>query len=153
MKDDTTQPANAAAGRVAPVTEGSRPAFTHAIACLSYNDARTSIQWLVDALGAEARHVYDGPDNTVSHGEVWFGAACVMMGTLKDNGMPPNHAGESCIYVVVPTAAEVDALHERAVAHGARIVMEIRDTDYGSHDFGLLDPEGNFWGFGTYAPA
>ena len=31
-------------------------------------------------------------------------------------------------------------------------VIPLRDTDYGSHDFGALDPEGNFWEFGTYAP-
>ncbi len=47
----------------------------------------------------------------------------------------------------------VDALHARAVAAGARIVVSLRDTDYGSHDFGCADPEGNFWGFGTYAPS
>ena len=130
----------------------STPTMTHAIPCLGYTDARAAIQWLVDAFGAEARHVYDGPDNTVAHAEVWFGTSCVMMGSKKDNNLPP-HTGQGAIYVVVSSAAEVDRMHERAVAHGARIVMSVRDTDYGSHDFGALDTEGNFWGFGTYAPS
>jgi len=126
--------------------------FTHTIPCLSYTNAHAAIQWLVDAFGAEARHIYDGPDNTVSHAEVWFGDMCVMMGTLKDNNMPPHRQGESAVYIVVASAAEVDQLYERAVQNGASIVIALRDTDYGSHDFGALDPEGNFWGFGTYAP-
>ena len=126
--------------------------FTHAIPCLSYANAHFAIHWLVDAFGAEARHVHDGPDNTVSHAEVWFGDACVMMGSLKENNMPPHKAGESAVYIVVASAAEVDGLHDRAVQHGARIVISLRDTDYGSHDFAALDSEGNFWGFGTYVP-
>lgn len=126
--------------------------MTHAIPCLSYLNARASIQWLADAFGAEVRHLFDGPDNTVSHAELWFGSSCVMMGTLKANNMPPHKAGESAVYIVVSSATEVDRLHDSAVKHGAQIVISLRDTDYGSHDFGALDPEGNFWGFGTYAP-
>jgi len=30
--------------------------------------------------------------------------------------------------------------------------MELTDTDYGSRDFAVRDPEGNIWSFGTYAP-
>jgi uncharacterized glyoxalase superfamily protein PhnB len=39
---------------------------------------------------------------------------------------------------------------ERAVAAGATVVAEPYDTDHGSHDCTLLDPEGNHWQFGTY---
>jgi uncharacterized glyoxalase superfamily protein PhnB len=28
--------------------------------------------------------------------------------------------------------------------------MELHDTDYGSRDFAVRDPEGNRWSFGTY---
>ena len=31
--------------------------------------------------------------------------------------------------------------------------MEIIDTDYGSRDFSVRDPEGNVWSFGTYRPS
>ena len=31
-------------------------------------------------------------------------------------------------------------------------VSEITDTDYGSRDFTVRDPEGNLWAFGTYRP-
>jgi uncharacterized glyoxalase superfamily protein PhnB len=53
-------------------------------------------------------------------------------------------------------AATVEARYARVLRFleaGARIPIPLRDTDYGSHEFGCLDPEGNYWGFGTYAPA
>jgi uncharacterized glyoxalase superfamily protein PhnB len=44
----------------------------------------------------------------------------------------------------------VDVLYERVKAKGADIAMEITDTDYGSRNFSLRDPEGRVWSFGTY---
>ncbi|HEX7161398.1 MAG TPA: VOC family protein [Trebonia sp.] len=41
----------------------------------------------------------------------------------------------------------------RAVAHGAKVTQELHDTDYGSRDFAIEDPEGNRWAFGTYPGA
>jgi uncharacterized glyoxalase superfamily protein PhnB len=125
---------------------------TQAIPCLSYTNARAGIDWLVTTFGADAREVHADGTGTVVHSEIWFGKGCVMIGTLKSDGTPPTAPGQGCIYVVADSAASVDALHARAVAAGARITISLRDTDYGSHDFGCLDPEGNFWGFGTYAP-
>jgi hypothetical protein len=46
-----------------------------------------------------------------------------------------------------------DELFERAKAAGAEVVREPFDTDYGSHDFTVRDPEGNIWNVGTYDPA
>jgi uncharacterized glyoxalase superfamily protein PhnB len=126
---------------------------THAIPCIRYTDARAGIDWLVATLGADAREVSTGPDASITHAELWFGKGCVMVGTLEADKMPPTAPGQGCIYIVADSAASVDTLHARAVAAGARIAISLRDTDYGSHDFGCLDPEGNFWGFGTYAPS
>jgi len=33
------------------------------------------------------------------------------------------------------------------------LAAELSDTDYGSRDFSVRDPEGNLWSFGTYGPA
>ena len=45
---------------------------------------------------------------------------------------------------------EPDALFARAVAAGAEVIAGLHDTDYGSRDFAVRDPEGNRWSFGTY---
>jgi uncharacterized glyoxalase superfamily protein PhnB len=45
---------------------------------------------------------------------------------------------------------EPDALFARATGAGAEVLMALHDTDYGSRDLGVRDPEGNRWAFGTY---
>jgi uncharacterized glyoxalase superfamily protein PhnB len=53
-------------------------------------------------------------------------------------------------YVVT---SQPDALFARATAAGAEVLTELTDTDYGSRDFAVRDPEGNRWYFGTYRGA
>ena len=48
---------------------------------------------------------------------------------------------------------EPDALCARIRAAGAEVTTELHDTDYGSRDFAIHDPEGNHWYFGTYRGA
>jgi uncharacterized glyoxalase superfamily protein PhnB len=55
--------------------------------------------------------------------------------------------GGFAAYVVTD---DPDALFARATAAGARVLMELHETDYGSRDFAVSDPEGNRWSFGTY---
>jgi len=56
------------------------------------------------------------------------------------------------MYVVLPDAAAVDAVHARATAAGANIIKPPYDTDYGSHDFRAIDLDGYPWTFGTHKP-
>jgi uncharacterized glyoxalase superfamily protein PhnB len=58
-------------------------------------------------------------------------------------------AGGALVYCAVD---EVDSLYERVREAGAEIALKITDTDYGSRDFTVRDPEGNLWAFGTYRP-
>jgi uncharacterized glyoxalase superfamily protein PhnB len=34
--------------------------------------------------------------------------------------------------------------------HKADVIRPLADTDYGSREFTVRDPEGNLWSFGTY---
>jgi uncharacterized glyoxalase superfamily protein PhnB len=52
-------------------------------------------------------------------------------------------------YLVV---ADPDALYARAKAAGARIIVEIKDEDYGGRGFSCYDLEGHLWNFGSYDP-
>lgn len=49
-------------------------------------------------------------------------------------------------------AANVDALYKRAKKGGATIVRKLADTDYGSREFSVYDPDEYLWNFGTYNP-
>jgi len=112
---------------------------------LSYDDAPGAIEFLVNAFGAERHAVYAGDDGTIQHAEVRLGNGIVMLGSSHAD----SPATRGSIYVVVENPDEHCA---RARGAGAEIVMELRDTEYGSRDYGARDPEGNTWYFGTYQP-
>ena len=121
--------------------------------CLQAHDARALIRFLVDAFGFLEVAAY-GEGDVVAHAELsWPEGGGVMLGSVRPAADGAADApgtwgpGSSCCYVV---SDHVDALHARAVAAGATILMPLTDTDYGSRDFTAADPEGNRWSFGTY---
>ena len=117
---------------------------------LAANDARALIRFLVDVVGFEETAVY-GEGDVVHHAELaWPLGGGVMLGSARKEGAQVTAPGAFSAYVVVD---EPDALCERIRAAGGEVTMELRDTDYGSRDFAIRDPEGNNWYFGTYRGA
>jgi uncharacterized glyoxalase superfamily protein PhnB len=124
---------------------------------LRYRDAQAAIDWLCNVLGFERRAVYPGPNNTIGHAELTLGGGMIMLGSYKDDEYgrgfkSPEELGgfETCsTYVVVPDA---DAAYMRAQAASAPVVRPLQNTDYGSREFGVKDPEGHTWTVGTYDP-
>ena len=51
--------------------------------------------------------------------------------------------------MTIETKAEVDALYERAVDAGSRIVRPVGESGYHFYSFSVQDPEGNRWEVGT----
>ena len=113
--------------------------------CLTFTDAKASLDWLERALGAERVAVHEDDEGRVIHAEIRIGASTIMAGDERagSEATPP---GVSVIYVVVDDA---DAAYDRARAAGAE-VSEPVDRDYGSRDIAVIDPDGNRWSLGTY---
>ncbi len=113
---------------------------------LRARDARALIRFLVDVVGFHETAVY-GEGDVVHHAQLsWPLGGGIMLGSARDDAwaLPPGTFGA---YVVVD---DPDALYERVTAAGADIIRKPEDTDYGSREFALRDPEGNRWSFGTY---
>lgn len=116
---------------------------------LRARDARALIRFLVDVIGFEETFVHAEGD-VVHHAQLaWPLGGGIMLGSDRQTpddawALPPGTFGA---YVVVD---DVDALHAKALAGGAKITAAPNETDYGSREFALLDPEGNRWSFGTY---
>jgi len=119
---------------------------------LRARDARALISFLVEAFGFEETAVY-GDGDTVSHAELsWPPGGGIMLGSARDPAddgwaLAPGGSGA---YAVTD---EPDAVFARAVARGAVVLTEPHDTDYGSREFSVRDPEGNRWSFGSYRGA
>jgi len=114
---------------------------------LRANDARALIKFLVDAFGFEETVVYSDGD-VVHHAQLsWPEGGGIMLGSVRPGQASATGPGEFGAYVV---SDHIDKIFQRAKAAGAQITAEPHDTDYGSHDFAALDPEGNRWSFGTY---
>lgn len=113
-------------------------------------DARALIDFLVEGFGFEALVVH-GDGDTVGHAELaWPLGGRLMLGSARpitDDDPWPQQPGAGATYVVTD---DVDGVFERAVARGATAVRKPSDTDYGSRECALRDPEGNLWSFGTY---
>jgi uncharacterized glyoxalase superfamily protein PhnB len=121
---------------------------------LRYRDADAALAWLKQAFAARERVAYRGDDAAVHHAEVEIEGQLIMLGEYSGEGWlggePPNPlASTVSLYVVV---SDPDAHHARAVDAGATVVRELQDTDYGSREYSVRDPEGNLWSFGTYDP-
>ena len=118
---------------------------------LQYRDAEAGMRWLEEVLGCVRREDYRDADGNVVHAELDFRGAVVMLSSAGAGREPFRSlpAGGRLVYCALD---EVDALYERVRAAGADVAVEIMDTDYGSRDFTLRDPEGNLWAFGTYRP-
>ena len=124
---------------------------------MRYRDARAAIDWLCNVLGFTRHAVYDGPNNTVGHAELTLNGGMIMLGSGKDDEYgrgfkTPAELGNfetRSVYVIVPDA---EAVYARAQAAGAQVTRPIQNTDYGSREFSIKDPEGHSWSVGTYDP-
>jgi uncharacterized glyoxalase superfamily protein PhnB len=121
---------------------------------LRARDARGLIRFLVDAFGFAENVAWgdqpDGGGDVVVHAQLdWPEGGGIMLGSVREgpDDRWPVQPGTAGCYVVT---ADPDAVHARAVAAGAEVTDPLHDTDYGSREFAVRDPEGNRWSFGTY---
>ena len=127
--------------------------------CLRYRDAPAAIEWLCATFGFEKHAVYPNDDGTIAHAQLTLGGGMIMVGSVLEKKSEwgnlikqPDEIGgveTQSPYVLV---ADADAAFARATAAGAKIVVEIRDEDYGGRGFCCYDLEGHLWSFGTYDP-
>lgn len=119
-----------------------------------YADADAALAFLTAALGARQREVHRDDAGAIHHGELVIEDSIIFVGQFREPpaASAPAPAGQSRLSLYL-TVADPDAHHARAVAAGATVTRELVDTDYGSREYSIVDPEGNGWSFGTYDPS
>ncbi|HLD65884.1 MAG TPA: VOC family protein [Pseudomonas sp.] len=139
----------------------ARSAHASLIPCLRYRDAPAAIDWLCRHFGFIRHLVVSDEQGGIAHAQLVRGTAMLMLGSARP-GSPdeseygrlmrqPAQAG-GCTQSLYLVVTDADELYARARAADARIVIELKDEDYGGRGFSCLDPEGHLWSFGTYDP-
>ena len=124
---------------------------------MRYKDAEAAIKWLCNAFGFEKHLVVPGENDTIAHAQLLFGNSMIMLGSEYDNeygilAKSPkglNGINTQTPYIIVE---EIDDHYSRAITAGAKIVLELKDEDYGGKGYSCQDPEGYIWNFGSYNP-
>jgi uncharacterized glyoxalase superfamily protein PhnB len=111
------------------------------IPVLIYPDVREAVDWLTAAFGfVERVRIGESHRSQLSVGE-----GAVIIGDVRNERRPPR-PGEVTHSVMV-RVDDADAHCERARAHGARIVMESTDFEYGERQYTAEDIAGHQWTF------
>jgi uncharacterized glyoxalase superfamily protein PhnB len=111
------------------------------IPVLIYPDVRAAVDWLGAAFGF-AERVRIGEDH---RSQLAFGDGAVIIGDVRNERRLPR-SGEVTHSVTV-RVEDVDDHCERARRHGARILMEPTDFEYGERQYSAEDLAGHQWTF------
>jgi uncharacterized glyoxalase superfamily protein PhnB len=111
------------------------------IPVLIYPDVREAVDWLCAAFGFVER-VQIGENH---RSQLRFGDGAVIIGDVRDDRRPPR-PGE-VTHLVTVRVEDAKAHCERARAHGAHILMEPTDFEYGERQYNAEDPAGHQWTF------
>lgn len=125
-------------------------------ASVFYDNPLAAIDWLVKAFGFELRLKVEH-DGALQYSELCYGEA--LLSCSNATGQEPwqsmyrsPQANGGITQALGFHVDDVDAHHARALAAGARIVRDLRTTDYGDdywvdRTYGALDLEGHLWWF------
>ncbi|MBO0853424.1 MAG: VOC family protein [Nocardia sp.] len=127
-------------------TTTTNPTLFHT---LRANDASALIAYLVRTFGFVESVTYRDDAGKVAHAELNWpeGHGGVMLGDHRPDTTWSLRPGSAGCYVVT---SDPDALYARVVDAGAEVIRPLEDTEYGSREFAVRDPEGNLWSFGSY---
>lgn len=118
---------------------------------LSYRDADAAVDYLTTVVGFTESIVYRGDERAVEHAELlWPEGGGIMFGTDTGSARWSGTAGGAGTGTVYLSTSDVEGLHGRIQKAGWQVLRTLQQTDYGSTEFGFLDPEGNAWSIGSY---
>ncbi|MEM7038007.1 MAG: VOC family protein [Bacteroidota bacterium] len=123
-----------------PIYKTYHPEGFHSVnSYLMTEDPPTLIEFLKNVFHAEEKNRTMHPkDGTIANCILQIGDSSLMVAQAKG----PFMGMRTAFYLYVN---DVDGLHERAVAHGAKVEFPPADMPYGDRQSGVMDPAGNYW--------
>jgi len=118
---------------------------------LIVNDGMAALKFYEEVFGGQAGHNMMAQDGKrLMHGEVTVDGHVMFVSdefTAGEGGMckTPQTLGGTSVRITLQTA-NADAVVERAVARGAKILMPLQDMFWGARYGQIEDPFGHVWG-------
>ena len=106
------------------------------------DDAEQAVAFFKNAFGASENYRLTMSNGKITHCELKLGDSIFNLGTSMDGW--PAHGLVAQIYV-----EDSDALFDRAVQAGAKVIMPMTDMFFGSREGRIADPFGNVWTIAT----
>ena len=106
------------------------------------DDTEQAVDFLKKALGATESYRLTMSDGKIAHCELKIGNSILNLGASMEGW--PAHGLVAQIYV-----EDSDALFQRAVQAGAKVIMPMTDMFFGSREGRVADPFGNVWTIAT----
>ncbi len=130
------------------------------IPSINYKNAITAIEWLCNAFGFQKHLIVPNAEGKIIHAELTLDNIMIMVGST-DSGTEfsklikhPSDIGgfETQSPYIVLDDKEIDEHYKRAKKYGAKIIVELKEEDYGGKNYSCYDLEGHLWNFGSYDP-
>ncbi|HEY9402061.1 MAG TPA: VOC family protein [Pyrinomonadaceae bacterium] len=118
---------------------------------LHITGASRAIEFYKQVFGATEVLRMDAPDGKIGHAEIKIGDSHVMLADEHpdmDVRSPESFGGTPVSLLLY--VEDVDALAERALAAGAKMLSPLEDKFYGDRMGKLVDPFGHIWAIATH---
>ena len=118
---------------------------------LACGDGDAAIEFYKKAFGAIEKVRMPGADGKVAHAEVAIGDSRIMLtGEYAAMGfLSPASRGGTTVHIHL-YVKDADALTERAVKAGAKLLRKVEDQFYGDRMGTVQDPFGHVWHLATH---
>jgi uncharacterized glyoxalase superfamily protein PhnB len=114
---------------------------------IGYQNVAEASEWLARVFGFKEAYRYGEP---VAGVQMYLGRAYIMLRNARQGCMTPAHLGYGTQSLTI-FVEDVDAHYAKAREAGARIVEELRETEYGERQYGAEDIDGHLWLFSRHA--
>jgi len=122
-----------------------------AIPSLIVRGAAHAIEFYKTAFGATEVMRLTDPSSRLVHAEIMIGDALIMLADeIPEWGnLAPESIGGSPVHIHL-YVDDVDAIADRAIGAGAKLLFPVADQFYGDRGGRLQDPFGHIWGIATH---
>jgi PhnB protein len=118
---------------------------------LYLGDAARAIEFYKEVFGATEIMRMDAPGGKIGHAEIKIGDSFIMLSDEcpEMDARSPQSVGGTPVGLLL-YVEDVDAVVERAVATGAKLLEPLEDKFYGDRMGKVVDPFGHIWAIATH---